>query len=169
MIVENRRLWYSLLIMNREHVLSKPLVRAENLVNLEVERPEIPIAVDLGERAVALEAIMAYLNKANQVRGSRVQLDNGGGKLKKQYGEEHARVVQHGAQQNRDQLIAGFREGISTLAAEDALRASGMDEADVEVQVLSLQAAINRRFGVGNANAAERAKAVSQAKKLAGK
>lgn len=155
-------------IMNREHVLDKSLFRAESLVDLSMEIPDIPIAVDLGERALALEAIMAYLNKANRVRGSRAQLENGRGELKKRYGR-HAEAIQQGAEKTRDQLHQESRRGISTLIAEDALRANGMDEADIEVQRISLQAAINRRFGVGRAFAADRAKAVHRAKKTAGK
>jgi len=166
LIVKTKRLWYNVFIMNRE-VLSKPLVRAEHLVDLGAELPTVPIAVDLGERAVALSNIMEYLNKANQVRGSRMQLEKGGGTMKKQYGE-HAKMVQQGAEKSRDELRAGFYRGIETLIAADALRANGMHEADVEVEHTSLQASINRRFGVGKAYAKDRQKAVDRAKKAAG-
>lgn len=154
--------------MSRQIELSKPLIRAEHMVRLEGELPEAPIAVDLGARAMALEGIMAYLNRANQVRGGRIQLQHGGGKLKKQYGE-HAHVVQQGAERSRDELRDLFRQGISTLIAEDALRANGMDEADIEIEHISLQAALNRHFGAGRAYAADRANVVARAKRAAGK
>jgi hypothetical protein len=153
--------------MSRE-VLSKPLVRAEHLVDLEVEAPEVPIAVDLGERAMALAAIMDYLNKANQVRGSRIQLENGGGAIKKRYGD-HAAMVQLGAEKGRNELRAGFDDGIDTLIAADALRANGIDEADVEVAHISMQAALNREFGAGKAYARNRHAVVARARKAAGK
>ena len=153
--------------MNRQLELRQSLPRAEQTIRLETE-PDVPIAVDLGARAVALEGIMAYLNKANQVRGGRIQLRHGGGKLKKQYGE-HAHAVQQGAERSRDELRELFHQGIGTLIAEDALRANGMDEADIEVEHISLQAALNRRFGPGRAYATERAKVVAQAKRAAQK
>jgi hypothetical protein len=151
--------------MKRE-VLNKPLVRAENLVDLGVELPEVPVAVDLGARAIALADIMAYLNTANRVAGSRKQI-GGKGKMTLRYGERAA-DIQAGAERNRDGLRSGFQSGIGTLAAVDALRANGMDEADIEVERVSLQAAINRQFGVGKANAADRAKVVRKAKKAVG-
>ena len=153
--------------MSRE-VLSKPLVRAEHLVNLEIDTPEVPIAVNLGERAMALAAIMEYLNKANQVRGSRRQLEHGGGAMKKRYGD-HAKTVQRGAEKNRDELREGFKSGINTLIAADALRANGVDEADVEVAHISMQAALNREFGTGKAYARDRHAVVTRAEKGDGK
>ena len=153
--------------MSRE-VLSKPLVRAEHLVDLEVETPEVPIAVDIGERAMALAAIMEYLNKGNQVRGSRIQVENGCGAMKKHYGDK-ATMVQQGAEKNRDELREGFSEGIDTLIAADALRANGLDEADVEVAHISMQAALNREFGAGKAYARDRHAVVARAKKAVGK
>jgi hypothetical protein len=152
--------------MSRQLELSKPLARAEEFIRLESDAPEVPVAVRLDDRAVALEGIMTYLNKANQVRGGRKQMAAGGGKLRERYGL-HAIDVQRGAERSRDELIGLFRSGISTLIAEEALRAGGMDEADIEIERVSLQAALNRQFGVGRARAEDRARVVRQAKKTA--
>jgi hypothetical protein len=152
--------------MSRQLELSKPLAHAEQAIRLEYNAPEMPIAVPLDDRAVALEGIMTYLNKANQVHGGRKQLAAGGGKLRERYGP-HAVDVQRRAERNRDELLGLFRSGISVLIAEDALRASGMDEADIDLERITLQAALNREFGVGHANADDRARVVSRAKKTA--
>lgn len=137
----------------------------EPIAEQETEPELAPIAVELGERAVALENIMAYLNKANQVKGSRAQLENGGGRMTQRYGS-NAPEVQRGAERNRDELLAGFRAGIATLAASEALRASGYDNDDVDLEERAVQAAINRRFGVGQTDSGDRAKAVREAKRV---
>jgi uncharacterized membrane protein YccC len=151
--------------MSHKLELRQPNVLAENTIRVSYEAPAVPIAVRLDARAVALEGIMAYLNKASQVRGSSKQL-HGNGKLRLQYGQ-HAAEVQKGAERSRDELLAVFNEGMRTLVAEEALRANGVDEADIEVERISLQANLNRQFGIGHANAGERAKVVRKAKRAA--
>lgn len=126
--------------------------------------PEVPIAVNLGERALALDGIMTYLNKASQVRGSATVLGHGGGKFSERYGRR-AGEVQRGAERNRDELLASFRQGIRVLIAEDALRANGMDEGDIDLERVTMQSGLNREFGVGKADAKKRAVVVRAAKK----
>jgi hypothetical protein len=125
-----------------------------------VELP--PIAVNLGERALALADIMEYLNKANKTRGSATLMDNGGGEFRTRYGLA-APDVQHGAEINTTKLIDRFRRGVGVLAATDALRAHGYDEDDIELEYSRMQSDINRNFGVGNAYAKDRHVAVKKA------
>lgn len=141
------------------------------------ERPEVKITkrpeqtglyVDIEDRAVALYGIMKYLNYANRLRGGKVHTENGGMDMVNRYGEELPRVMRN-AENKRDRLIAEFRRGVEVLAATDAMRAYGMDESKVEINTRALQAEINKEFGVGQADAGKRNKAVRTARNLANK
>ena len=123
-----------------------------------------PIAVELGERATALAAIMAFLNQAAKTEGAR----RAGKAFANRYGE-HASEVLRGMDAKRSELRVGFEQGLDTLVAGSALRANGFDDEAIEQQRLAMQVAINRRFGVGKSNAHDRAQAVNMAKKAARK
>lgn len=129
---------------------------------------DVPVvAVNLGDRAIALALAMEYLNKANQVNGSATLIANGGGEFAKRYGHRTGEV-QRGAERNRDRLLAGFRRAVEILAATDAMTASGnYDESEIELARIRTQADLNRSFGVGKAHAADRSKAVQTAEHTA--
>ncbi len=124
--------------MNR---LLAPARQLEYYPILEVERERVPYAVNLGDRALALTAITDYLNHAARLSGA-----NKSNALQR-YGREASRV-KHGMETDVHQLKQGFDAGIAVLAAEDALRANGVDESDVEVAHTSVQAAINKDMGL---------------------
>lgn len=136
--------------------------RPEHPIVPEVLTEVPPIAVELGLRASALVAIMAFLNQAAKTEGAR----RAGKAFVNRYGE-HAGEVLRGMDAKRSELRVGFEQGLDTLVAGLALRANGLDDEAIEQQRLAMQVAINRRFGVGKADARDRAKAVSAAKKVA--
>lgn len=121
-----------------------------------------PIAVELGERATALAAIMAFLNQAAKTEGAR----RAGKAFANRYGERAGEVLR-GMDAKRSELRTGFEEGLDTLVAGPALRANGVEDEEIEQQRLAMQVAINRRFGVGKSDAKDRAQAVKAAKKAA--
>lgn len=123
-------------------------------------------AISLEDRALALEGIMSYLNKANQVNGGRIQLDNGGGRLREAY-EDHAQDVQTGAEVNRDRLRPSFSQGIMMLAGVEQMRALGFDEDVIERERMRMQIEMNRKLGVGNAYAPARHKVAKTARQTA--
>ncbi|HEY5695521.1 MAG TPA: hypothetical protein VIQ80_01670 [Candidatus Saccharimonadales bacterium] len=121
-----------------------------------------PIAVDLGERAAALVAIMDYLNYAAKTVGAK----NAGTAFANRYGDR-APTVLRGMDDRRNELRLGFDDALDTLIAGPALRAHGFGDEEIEKLRLAMQAAVNRRFGVGQTNSRNRAAAVSRAKKIA--
>lgn len=123
--------------------------------------------VSVDDRALALEAIMAYLNKANQTNGSKTHLEHGGQQMRQRYGEPWVHDVQQGAEVNRDHLRPGFIRGIEVLAGTDQLRSMGVDEASIEVERMRVQVDINNHFGVGNAYAPTRNKVAKAARSSA--
>jgi len=133
-----------------------------------LETPHTPIVVDVQERALALEAIVTYLNKSSQVHGSATLLGNGGGGFSARYGTA-ALDVQRGAEVNRDLLRNGFVQGIKTLASTEAMHRNGMDENEIEDARLEMQMVVNRRIGVGQSDAKKRNKIVKTAQKTAKK
>ena len=127
-------------------------------------KPEIytevpPLAVDLGERATALAAIMTYLNYAAKTEGAK----RAGASFVNRYGERSPSVLR-AMDAKRSDLRAGFDLGLDTLIAGEALRARNVDPEEIEAERLAMQAAINRRFGVNKSNAHDRAEVVSAAK-----
>jgi hypothetical protein len=126
-----------------------------------------PIAVSLAKRAVALASIMEYLNKVSSAKGSKIQAENPDSSFSKRYPDRAAKV-QQGAEKNAAELRDGFERGLHTLAATDALSANGYDEEEVERERMLMQIAINRQFGVGNADADIRAAAVKRAHQYPG-
>jgi len=120
-----------------------------------------PLAVDLGERATALAAIMEYLNQSAKTRGAK----RAGKAFNKRYGERSLEVLR-GMDARRRGLRLGFDEGLDTLIAGRALRARGVDEEEIGQQRLAMQAAINRRFGVGRTDGHDRAEVVHAAQRV---
>lgn len=119
-----------------------------------------PLAVDLGERATALAAIMEYLNQSAKTRGA----GRAGRAFSNRYGERSSEVLR-GMDARRHELRLGFDEGLDTLIAGRALRARGVDEEEIEQQRFAMQVAINRRFGVGKTDGHDRAEAVHVAQR----
>lgn len=124
------------------------------------------VFVDIEERALAIEAIVRYLNKASQVRGSKNYIDNGGASMKERYGSSLPNV-QRGAEGNRDKLLGGFLQGISVLAATDRMRTAGYDEDIIEDERMAVQMAVNKHIGVGQTGASRRNRIKKNARQLA--
>lgn len=144
----------------RERIGSRPDV-------VSLKRPEqTGLFVNIEDRAIALEGIMAYLNRANRVSGGIRHTESGGTEMVRRYGDQVDEVIK-GSERKRDELIGRFRAGISTLAATDALRANGIDDSQIELHRLAIQADINRTYGVGKAYADDRNRLVKKARRLA--
>lgn len=130
------------------------------------EREDVaPIAVGLGERAVALGVIMAYYNQANKVNGMARVVNNHQSGFYRRYGKQSGEVYQ-AAVGERNRLHQGFQESIAVLAATNVLRSHGEDEADVDVMYRTVQAELNKKFGVGStAKSRDRKKVVKDARR----
>lgn len=139
------------------------LFSPERSVTPEIMTEVPPIAVDLGERAAALAAIMAFLNQSAKTEGAR----RSGKAFANRYGASAPEVLR-GMDKKRSELRPGFDEAMDTLAAGPALKANGFDDEDIERERLAMQVAINRRFGVGKSDSRDRANAVKTARKAAG-
>ena len=134
---------------------------------VELEAREVPIAVHLGDRALALENIMAFYNTDSRVAGSAKAIKNPSSRFCRLYGDA-ADKVQQGAKKNRDERAAGFREAVGLLAAADALRANGYDEADSGLATIIMQHDLNVAYGANSgASSSDRNVLVASAKKTA--
>lgn len=132
-----------------------------------IDRPEqTGLYVDIQARAIALEGITEYLNKANEVYGGKIYTATGGTNMRRRYGEDLDQVLA-GAEQNRDNLLPKFRSGIETLTATDALRAYGFDDQRTEKFRSAMENHIERELGVGRADASKRNRVARNARKLA--
>ncbi|HSW77713.1 MAG TPA: hypothetical protein VLG36_02870 [Candidatus Chromulinivoraceae bacterium] len=133
----------------------------EHPPTLEILTEVPPLAVDLGERATALAAIMEYLNQFAKTSGAK----RSGKAFSRRYGDRSLEVLR-GMEAKRHGLRLGFDEGLDTLVAGRALRARGVDEEEIEQQRLAMQVAINRRFGVGKTDGHDRAEVVHAAQRV---
>lgn len=151
-------------------MIQEPLAGLLELENtsqeLEAAQPdEIPIAVNLGDRALALEAIMAYYNQASRVGGMASVINNSRSSFYSRYGEKREDVYQR-AKARQSLLHEGFQTGIATLGATGALAANEYDEADIDLEYRRVQSQLNRELGVGSgATAKDRKKIVEAAKR----
>lgn len=126
-----------------------------------------PLAVNVVERANALGDIMACLNKGSKTRGSAIQMENPESDFVHRYGHDADRV-QEGAEAKTRELLNKFRRAIGVLAAVDVMRAHGYDEDKIQIHYVGVQAEVNKDFGIGNANATDRHRALKRARKAAG-
>ncbi len=130
---------------------------------IEVDAGVKPYAVTLGERAVALADIARYLDHAAKTDGARKNPKL----FAERYGDDAIQVLRSMLRE-RAELRKYYVAGIATLAAEDALSANGMDEADVELYHIAMQAEVNKVMGLGVPGAHEtRERVVSRAKQAA--
>jgi hypothetical protein len=128
----------------------------------EFEDELVPVAVSVAERALALQAIAAYFNKANMTAGSKTQTAEGSD-FQRRY-KKDAPVVQKGAEKKTRKRIIGFREAIRILSASEAREANGEDEDDVRLWEVTVQRDVNQALGgVGRRAVARRARAVNEA------
>lgn len=123
--------------------------------NIEVLTPTT--ALHLGDRALALEKIMAYYNQAARTAGSAAVVGNPASKFRQRYGE-HASTVQKNAEQKTTVLVREFHAAIDVLA-NDA------DEDDGTIRV-SIQHDLNKKYQ--HASPAVRRQVVQRAKRSAG-
>jgi hypothetical protein len=156
----------------KEQMVQEPLAglaeleaRAESLPPQSEREDIMPVAVGLGERAMALEAIMVYYNQANKVNGMAQVVGNHQSGFYRRYGKQSGEVYQ-AAVEERNRLHQGFQESIAVLAATDVLRSHGEDEADVDITYRTVQAELNKKFGVGStAKSRDRKKVVKDARR----
>ncbi len=131
-----------------------------------VEFRQRGIAVSLADRALALEWIMDYFNKANRANGlsHAAVTQPAAADIEQRYGDATPDVVSGASQKvlDRRQL---FTRHLETLVGAAALRQSGMDEDEVRLKVTTLQSELNQQFGVGNAYAKDRYRAVRTVRK----
>jgi hypothetical protein len=136
------------------------LEEIENQTEKMAENVEVlttPTALHLGERALALEKIMAYYNQAARTAGSAAVAGNPASRFRQRYGE-HASAVQKDAEQKTAALVKEFHAAIDVLA-NDA------DEDDGTIRV-SIQHDLNKKYQY--ASPAVRRQVVQRAKRSAG-
>lgn len=131
----------------------------------EVEEKGPPLAVDIGKRVLALQAIEAYFNKRNMTLGARTQLREGT-RYTNQYGKQRD-SVHTGAEKTLSELFIEFKEAIRTLTGSDIMAQKGFDQADIDLWETSIKREVNEGLGgVGPKAVARRAQAVEEAKSV---
>lgn len=130
------------------------------------DEPEIPLAVSLADRALALESMMTFLSKNNMTKGSRSQVTDTQSDFSQRY-RERADDIQAGAERKRHELFAGFVRGIQVLNASEAKHRLGHDPEEVRLEEIALKKSINDEF-LSPGMSRERKAAVARAKRAAG-
>jgi hypothetical protein len=149
----------------KEQFVQEPLAGLAELEAIELQG--VPIAVHLGDRALALETIMSFYNVDKRVAGSAKAVTNYSSRFCRLYGKA-ANDVQQGAERNRRELLPGFHRAVEILAATDAMRANGYDEADSGLATIVMQHDLNVAYGAkSEARAADRNELTLRAQKLA--
>lgn len=133
---------------------------------VEVDKRHEGISVKLADRALALESIMSYFNRANRANGLSYAADTmpAAEDIWNRYGNRTPAVVS-GATAKVHSQRSTFDRNLDVLAAADALRAAGKSEEYIRLRKIKIQSDLNKDFGVGNAYAKDRADLVKSVKR----
>jgi len=116
---------------------------AEGFVEVESGH-EVPLAVELGQRTMALIIVKDYLAVSRRLRGSEWALRDQNSRFSQRYGAEAPRVYQN-AKRRHNLSVDKFRNAVDVLAAADVMRANGEDEHEVWMEHMRMQIEVNKR------------------------
>jgi len=104
---------------------------------------EVSLAVELGQRTMALATIKGYLAVGRRIRGAEWALRDQNSRFSQRYGREAPRVYQN-AKRRHNLRVDEFRNAVGVLAAVDVMRANGEDEQEVWEEHMRMQIEVNR-------------------------
>lgn len=152
---------YEIMLAEQEAYEAEQATR--NKIPLEVT--ETGPSVRLVDRALAIEAIMAYYNQANKNAGA--QVSRSVNKFDSHYKDRHIDPdrVMDGMTKKQSFLYRKFTEAISVLSASDDMRKAGYSSDEVTASEQQLKRAFYRKYGPGKAKVADRDKLIRKVNK----
>jgi len=115
---------------------------AEGFIEVELDY-RVPLAVELGQRTIALAVIKDYLATDRRIRGAEWAIRDQNSRFSQRYGVEAPRVYQN-ARRRHSLGVDAFRHAVDVLAATDAMRLNGKDEQEVWMEYMRIQVEVNR-------------------------
>lgn len=130
-----------------------PAEAARNIIN----RPDRPVAVDVDDRAQALETIMDAFNKESRSMGAAVVRMTGDNRFDSRYGK-YADDVREGMKVNVHKANIARDRALDVLLAADNIRyndqKNGVPQAETEDKLNTMRADLlrdlQRKYGVGS-------------------
>lgn len=116
---------------------------AEGFIEVELDC-QVPLAVELGQREMALVVIKNYLATDRRVRGAEWALRDQNSRFSQRYGVEAPRVYQN-AKRRHAFRVDEFYSAVDVLAATDVMRANGEDEHEIWKEHMRMQIEVNKR------------------------
>jgi|GEM_PF-5864796 len=117
---------------------------AEGFIEVELYHEKTPLAVELGQRTIALAIIKDYLAVDRRVRGTEWALRDQNSRFSQRYGREAPRVYQN-AKRRHNLRVDEFHNAVDMLAAVDVMRANGEDEQEIWEEHMRMQIEVNKR------------------------